>query len=613
MRRIKTGLSLALLAGSITLWSACGDSNEAGDDAGSGVDSGFSTHFPDGAPVPDGTVLLPDGNLVQPDGAPLPDTGPSIDGTTPDSAPLDDGAIPDSGHDATVVVDAGQDSGLKDSGAIPDTGTVVTDAGASVVMHHNHPSRDGMYVEPTFTKAAVATLHVDTTFKADVDGPVLAQPLFVEAGPKGKDVIIVASEKNVVYAFDAAGGAVVWKTPALGTPVPVQSLINDVGCGDIDPLGITGTPFVDLATRTIFLDAMVTPDGSAKKHLIYALSLDDGGVRSGWPIDVEAALAGAPTKFVAKVQNQRGALALINGVLYVPYGGHSGDCGGYHGWLVSVPISNPAGIKAFATKGTQGGIWGSAGPSYDGTSIFATTGNTSISTAPNWGHGDAVLRFTSGAVFSGNTADYYAPSNWPTLDQGDMDLGGAAAVPINLAGSTPSQLILALGKDLNAYLLDRNNLGGIGAEVAKVKVGADQFNPTRGAAAIYKTATAQYAAFRGGKGAACTNGGAGNLVAITLKPGAPPTIVSSWCSAASYYGSPIVTTTDGTSNAIVWATQNDSLMGLDGDTGAVVWNGSAQSNQVPGANQYNTPIVAKGRIYVVGSIYVPNFLRAFKL
>src|SRR2546430_1230743 len=38
------------------------------------------------------------------------------------------------------------------------------DAGASVYQHHAHASRDGLYVDPAFTHASVATLHLDPGF-----------------------------------------------------------------------------------------------------------------------------------------------------------------------------------------------------------------------------------------------------------------------------------------------------------------------------------------------------------------------------------------------------------------------------------------------------------------
>ncbi len=94
------------------------------------------------------------------------------------------------------------------------------------------------------------------------------------------------------------------------------------------------------------------------------------------------------------------------------------------------------------------------------------------------------------------------------------------------------------------------------------------------APALYTTATATYVSFKG-NGAVCTGGTSGDLATLKIVPGSPPTLAGSWC-ATTGSGSPMVTTTDGTSDAIVWsmgAESDDLLHGFDGDTGAVVFNG----------------------------------------
>src|SRR4029450_8699392 len=82
------------------------------------------------------------------------------------------------------------------------------------------------------------------------------------------------------------------------------------------------------------------------------------------------------TVFNSYIENQRGALALINGIVYVPYSGHWGDCGVYHGWVVGIQINNPSNVMAWATDAVGGGIWGHGGVASDGTNMFVTTGNT---------------------------------------------------------------------------------------------------------------------------------------------------------------------------------------------------------------------------------------------
>ncbi len=472
----------------------------------------------------------------------------------------------------------------------------------SVLEHHNSPRRDGVYIDPTLTKASASTFHIDQTFNGVVQGAVYAQLLYFAGGPGGKDIVIAVTEKNNVVALDASTGAAVW-TRNLGTPVPLSQLL----CGNIDPLGITGTPVIDPVSRTLFLDAMVTPDnGVTKKHLIFALTLDDGSTLPGWPVDVSASVTFGGIAFDSSVQNQRGALALVNGTVYVPYGGLAGDCGNYHGWLVGVPVENPAAPKAWATGATGGGIWAPGGVASENGSLFAATGNTSGATS--WAGGEALLRFSAGPVFSNLTADYFAPSNWQVLDAGDTDIGGSGPVILDVPGSTPVQLLIGLGKDGKIYLVDRHNLGGIGNQVVAAQVAT---NGIINAAAAYTTSQGTYVVFKG-NGSNCPAGQSGNLTAVRIVPGAPPSVTTAWCVQQNGEGSPMVTTTDGHSEAIVWsvgAEGDNRLHGFDGDTGEIVYGGGGAGDVIGLVRRFHVPIIAGGRIYVAGDGAVKAFVR----
>jgi len=140
----------------------------------------------------------------------------------------------------------------------------------NVTQYHNHETRDGLYVDPALTRAAAAGLKRDLTFQGIISGNVYAQPLYLEDGPGGTAMIIAVTESNNVYALDAANGSILWQRH-VGQPVPRANL----PCGNIDPVGITGTPVVDLPSRTLFFDAMTTPDsGTTRKHLIFALNVN---------------------------------------------------------------------------------------------------------------------------------------------------------------------------------------------------------------------------------------------------------------------------------------------------------------------------------------------------
>jgi hypothetical protein len=468
-----------------------------------------------------------------------------------------------------------------------------------VLQHHANPTRDGSYVEPALTQAAAGTVHRDTTFSSPLPGPVYAQPLYVANGPGGRPALIVATEQNAVLALDAADGSQIWLSN-LGSPVPRSQL----PCGNIDPLGITGTPVMDADARIIYVDAMTTPDGGATKHhQIFALSLDDGSTLPGWPLDVNG-ISYQGFSFNSTVQNQRGALLLNSGILYVPYGGHAGDCGSYHGWVVAVPVNDPAGAAAWATGAPrEGGIWAPGGLSTDGNVVFAATGNTGGTSA--WMGGEAIVRLGPGATFSGDPADYFAPSNWHDLDNSDGDLGGSGPLLIDVPGAMPSQLVVALGKNGVAYLLDRNNLGGIGAGNGITGEGLRSqrvaTGPIINAAAAYTTPSASYVVFSAeGNGVGCP-GRAGSLVALRIDAAAPPTITVAWCADNGGRGSPIVTTIDGSSEPVVWTVGSESsnrLRAYNGETGEVLFSGGGAQEQMGLVRRFQTPIAADGRIFV---------------
>ena len=250
---------------------------------------------------------------------------------------------------------------------------VPANAQVNVTQFHNHESRDGLYIDAAFTQSAAANLTRDLNFDGTIAGNVYAQPLYIEGGPSGKAMIIVATESDNVYGLDAVNGSIIWQRN-VGEPVSADDLI----CTKFDPMGITGTPIVDLASRALFFDAMITPDGGqTKKHLLFSLNVDTGDVNPGWPIDIEATASYNGVDFIPAIQQQRPALGIVGGILYVGYGSMA-DCSMFHGWLIGVPIDNPASVTAWAAAtNTHGGsIWGVGGIASDGKNPFVTTGNT---------------------------------------------------------------------------------------------------------------------------------------------------------------------------------------------------------------------------------------------
>lgn len=83
-------------------------------------------------------------------------------------------------------------------------------------------------------------------------------------------------------------------------------------------------------------------------------------------------------------------LAIVDRTFFIPYGGHSGDCGPYHGCVVGINLEDPRAIRAWFTRAEGGGVWAPGGISYDGSSMFIATGNTKDTN--KWADGEAVIR-----------------------------------------------------------------------------------------------------------------------------------------------------------------------------------------------------------------------------
>jgi hypothetical protein len=480
------------------------------------------------------------------------------------------------------------------AGGAGGSGPVTGPGAVSVLQYHANAKRDGLYVDAAFTRAAAAMIKRDPVFAAPIKGPTYAQPLYVEQGD-GNDLIITATEQNEVSALNATTGMPVWQK-VLAPP-------GEPGCGgSIRPLGITGTPVIDAETATIYVAAMTM----GNKHQIFALSLLDGSVVPGWPVDVSTVKAGA-VSFNSEVQNQRGALLLVNKTLYVPYGGNFQDCGDFHGWVVGVPTATPAAPFAFVTKGLGGGIWAPGGLASDGTSVFAATGNTmekagAMNTSPTmWSHGNAVLRLAPDLkeISEAQTIDFFATESWKNDDEEGWDLGSSSPVLFNMPGATPADLVLAMGKNGDAFLLDAAKLGGIGGELSTISITPGGIaGGMIQAAAVYPTPTGTFAAFRSTQLPEMCMSGMGNFAALKVDAGAPPKLSMAWCAEGNGTGSPIVTSTDGMADSVVWYFAGGKLIGVNGETGQTVFR---EPESVGFIDKYQTPIVAKGRLFVAGT------------
>jgi hypothetical protein len=276
--------------------------------------------------------------------------------------------------------------------------------------------------------------------------------------------------------------------------------------------------------------------------------------------------------------------------VYVPYGGHVGDCGDYHGRVVAIDAKDPTKVGGWATGGVGEAIWAPGGMASDGNGVFATTGNKMGGPA---GHLDSeeVVRVTGLATVNRGDTDIYFPAAWAQMDGADADFGSSSPIFLEVPGSTPSALVVATAKTGHVYFLDSKKLGGMGGELADVTAGSSGFTAPTG----YQTTKGTFVALTLGT-ARCPGGAAGNVAGILVTAGAPPKPEVTWCAPATGRYSPISTTTDGKSEALVWFMNGTKLNAVDGETGQVVFNGG--DGVCAGVIKWTSPIAVKGRIVV---------------
>jgi hypothetical protein len=457
---------------------------------------------------------------------------------------------------------------------------------------------------PGLTFERASKLHRDFFFDGRIAGSVYAQPLFWRSKRTGRPLVIVATESNNVYALDASTGKPLWKRH-LGQPVGLSKL----PCGNIDPIGITGTPVIDESRAALYLDAMIdTGSGLHAQHMLFGLSLEDGSTLPGFPIDVAQVLGAQGMSFAPRVQNQRGALVTAEGTLFVPYGGHFGDCGAYHGWVVGVQLDPPHSVKAWSTRGIGGGIWAPGGIAYDGRALIVATGNTED--VRDFADGEAVILLNPDLKTSDDPRTFFAPADWQGLDSADADLGGANPLTFNIRDAAgEARFVLALGKDGKAYLLNRDNLGGVGGALKVVPVSRSAI---RTSPSVYPAYSGVFVAFRGAGIACPVSNQRPNLTVLRIQAHPSPTLSTAWCGAFDGRGSPAVTTTDGRSNPVVWivgAEGDNRLHGFRGDTGEPLFTGGGADEAMGNVRRFSTILAAFGKLFVAAD----DRVYAFKL
>ena len=344
-----------------------------------------------------------------------------------------------------------------------------------------------------------------------LDGDIYAEPLVVGS------TVIVATEQNSLYKLNATDGQIIWRTN-FGAPV-MQSDLDPTCQGDINPSGITSTPVIDLSSGTIFVVAFLKALNGTLYHQLNGVDLATGAVEFSRVIDPQS------PNFTAKYQQQRAALALSNGYVYVAYGGLDGDCGPYHGWIVASKADGSGPLVSYQVPTErEGAIWGGGdGPVVDSSgNIWVATGN-GANTSPPFDFGDSVIKLSPAA--SGLAVlDWFAPSTWATLNADDLDLGSTEPVILS------SNYIFQIGKGGVGYILDETHLGqmnegAFGGQLYSAQVCSGQ-GMAFGGLAYYSPYLI----------VPCDNG----LVALEVSLGSSPSFTISWRGPTFTTGPPII-------------------------------------------------------------------------
>jgi hypothetical protein len=335
--------------------------------------------------------------------------------------------------------------------------------------------------EYALTSRNVASSTFGKLFSCPVDGWVYAQPLWtanVKIRGGRHNVVFVATENDSLYAFDADGPGckAVWSTPSVnllprGEKIaPLADLERDsFALGPVT--GITGTPVIDLSSQTIYLVAVSeTIDKGTIIQRLHAIDITTGRERSRSPVMIAASVRGTgydnvngTITFAAKMQKQRAGLLLLNGIVYVCWGGYN-NTDFYHGWLMGYDTSTLAQVRVLndTIDGGRGGIWMSgASPSADSQgNIYLITGNGDFNANNPSGrnYGDTFLKLsTSGGL---SVSDWFTPFDQKKLADEDLDFGtgGGAILPDQVRGPFP-HLLVGCSKSGTLYVLNRNNLG----------------------------------------------------------------------------------------------------------------------------------------------------------
>jgi hypothetical protein len=486
-----------------------------------------------------------------------------------------------------------------------------------VLTYHNDDARTGQNLSETvLTPSNVNSSTFGKLFSYSVDGYIYAQPLYVPnvTFPKKggiHNVIYVATEHDSVYAFNADGTSAspLWHTSFLKngvTTVPTAM----VGTDDIKPeIGITGTPVIDPSTGTLYVVAKtINRAGVVQQHL-HALNITTGKEKFGGPRLINASVKGtgdAANKkgmiaFDPLIQNQRSALLLANGIVYVAFASH-GDQGPYHGWLFAYKARGLGRVAVFNStpNGSRGGIWqGSNAPAVDANGnlyIGISNGTFDVNTGGS-DYGDSLVRATL-SKHTISIADYFTPFDESFLASGDLDVGSSGVLLLPDQSTGPVHLAVTADKNGTIYLLNRDSLGHFNAsDDSQIVQELFQVTGIVLCPFVYFNNNVYFVAVDQALTRIPLVGGRFDTGAITVA--SPP---------LNFPGASLSISANGSADGIVWMIRDDNynegpsiLFAYDASNLSELYD----SSQAPGgrdtagfAVKFTTPTIANGKVYI---------------
>ncbi len=505
-----------------------------------------------------------------------------------------------------------------------------------VYTYHDDLSRDGVNAqEYTLTPGNVTAANFGKLFSCTTDGAVYTQPLWVAnltVGGAKRNVVFVGTAHDGLFAFDADATPcqTLWSVSLIdgqhgGTAgeTPVASTQVGKAQGDMTPeIGVTGTPVIDSARALLYVVSKSWVSSTSTYYQrLHAISLATGSEAPGSPVVVAPTYpgrgdGGTTVSFNPRTQNQRAALTLANGIVYVAWGSHE-DGPPFYGWMVGYTYNGSrfaqASVLNAAPNSYGAGIWMSgAGPAVDaGGNLYVATGNGGFTANMSGNdYGDSFLQL-SGALA---VQQYFTPSNqqFDAEQNNDFGAGGATVLADLPAGSPITHVAITGGKDGVMIVLNRDALGGYGDNHAWQRISVGTEGPLGGDTPGVIWGSPAY-----WNGSLYLAGAAGPLQTYHVNAAtAQFSVVGQSTTPSSGFGfpgsSPSISAS-GLINGIVWAVDSSHyctasspacgpavLHAYDASNLArELWNSAAVASDAAGnAVKFVVPTVANGKVYL---------------